>query len=221
MGNVQLMNYFYDPNLTYSGTTVTLEGPYGRQQTITGESGAYHFSNLGNGTYELKIARDGYGTFKKFGIQIFGTDTLTFWDQLYTTFGHVPPPKLLSGHPDTGYSPEVMVITSDLQYPITGGNIYFYDLIFFISEHDDVSFKNYKLAVQGIHDDRSGTVTFGFNYKNTVGFTLYSGQTYYLKGYVFNPYTYPAYYWDPYLGINVYPTMNDKQGTNTLSIVIP
>jgi hypothetical protein len=63
---------------------IVASGPYGSETTYTDTEGIFWFRNMGNGTYTVECSLQGYGSTKKFGVQVFGKDTAyVYMETLY------------------------------------------------------------------------------------------------------------------------------------------
>jgi hypothetical protein len=217
------VNYYQNnPGWTYEGTEIILEGPYGGNVTETDTEGLYVFPNLGNGTYEMSIKRDGYGIYRYFGIQIFGTDSVRGpGPVLPLTFENYPSPRLESQLSDEDAQkidpPWCIAFLSNLQSDQTVEP--YLAMRIFIDDSEEVNFEEFKYSVRSGPYYQSNTAIFYFDYIIDGYMYLEHGKKYYLKGYMYN--IDDDGYWDPYLGYTVYPTMNYSEGTNTVSFTVP
>lgn len=224
-GTIILVGDYNDPIEFYDGITVTLSGPYGDMETQTDKQGNYVLSGLGNGTYELTAEKDGFGTKKYFGIQVFGTDTIILNNVLYKSYENAKPPELVADvslHYNQLYGPDHISIETD--YACCTGNPY-PALMFFISDDEGVDCYHFRFSVRAHATSLNSRITYAFNYINLTdgNSRLLSGVKYYVKGYPCNPEVYydDDSYWDPYRQMNIFPTMNYNHGTNTFGFIVP
>lgn len=223
-GQANITDYEYNTSMTYAGTSVRLKGPYGTIGTLTDDNGYFIFDKLGNGTYELSISREKYGTVRSFGIRIFGTDTVgPMWENLYRSYREITPPQLISQLSEETakiyIDGSVIAFRTDqpsccLDYPIPA-------MVFYIGGDNEVNLNNFKYSVEASMQYFNQTMIYYFDYTSDIKFNFSSGDKYYVKGYIRNPEASYEGYWDPYQNKTVYPTMNTKTGTNTATFTIP
>ena len=65
-GNIDIYNY--SGALKGNNVRIIAHGPYGSKSTLSDYDGNFELSGLGNGTYEIKFDKEGYGIYSRPGI---------------------------------------------------------------------------------------------------------------------------------------------------------
>lgn len=198
------------------GAEVTAIGPYGNKKVLAGEKGYFFIGNLGNGTYDLEYAKEGYGSYKKFGIQLFGGDTVYAGKvELYERYDDllIPPLLEITDHRElAGLSEEAIVIrthwTKDLP-PVR----------FFIGYNEKVDLNNYEFTQVGGQLSRKGEDGRLYMLYYFYQLPLESGQKVYLVAYVCNGND--NGYLDLHSGKLLFPTLVEDTKSNVLMFEIP
>lgn len=137
-GSVYLFDVYGNPLPSDSGATVSIDNTSPLLQTITGINGGFTIPSVPSGTYDLTVAKQGFGTMRLLGFQNAGSASGTYAPQLKTAV--IPQYTIKSASIDTlsvqgnPYSPVVPEIwaflivqvtdTAVLQFPVI---TYFYD----------------------------------------------------------------------------------------------
>jgi hypothetical protein len=197
--------------------TVVAYGPYGQSAIHTGEGGNYAITGLGNGTYMLDFIKEGYGTIRKYGIQLFGNDTV------YA--GQV----LLFKKYDSYKLPVFRGVTIE-----TRGNLYIVvepdklgfeavtPLVFFMDVEKSVDYKNYTYSTGNFIKWRPDQISDYFNLYIAADYLPFkSGTEVFIIGYVCNPNEINNGYFDKYLGIEELSTLIPEKHSQVMSFIMP
>jgi len=194
-------------------------GPYGEVSTIAGdEDGYFMIGGLGNGTYELEYEKEEYGTCKKFGIQLFGNDTVYAGRiELFQKYDSLVAPNLIEvkGHNQLdGLDNEDIAILAGIvksrEMP---------PLRIFVGKNDKVGSEDYLFTLKGHSLKNPEFLQQFIRLYDFYLFPLESGQVVYLIAYVCN-YSDPGYL-NPYTGLKTYPTVDRDSKSNVLEYIIP
>ena len=205
----------YEGDIPY-GIEVVSKGPYGTKTGSTDSTGYYSVTGLGNGTYELVFKKDGYGSIYKYGIQIFGNDTVRVNAMLYQKVEVIKMPEFIEFYHSSSFrgmlGNEIIIETDTRerdQLP---------SLRFFLDTENNVSCKNYQYTEMGYPSARSD-IDHAFYSVGLNEFQNKSGTELFLKAYVCNGSD--IGYFDNYHGDFVYSTLDTKNYTKTCSCKIP
>jgi hypothetical protein len=202
------------------GIKVVASGPYGQKTTETLDGGYYIIPGLGNGTYRLDFIKEGYGTIRKYGIQLFGNDTVYAGIvELFKKYDKYILPAFSgitigrSGSPD-----QLFVIIESVKlgfYEVT-------PIVFFMDVKKNVDYKNYTLATRNY--DLSGS--YQESGKLNFYFPLYqlpfkTGTEVFVIAYVANPDELYSGYFDQYLGIEQFSTLIPEKHSQVMSFIMP
>lgn len=190
-------------------------GPYEELSATTNQGGNYELGGLGNGTYELEFSKDGFGTMKAHGIQIFGNDTLRRNTIMYEMMGALKVPKLIevltSSTSDWLYPTNIAITTS---LSTTKETNWGYRLFF--AKHPEPSYRDYYCHRNGRRLRRNG-------YDNILitaeDLPFEGGEKIYLIAYVCNPRD--EGYWDAYQGRLTFSTLNPEEHSQVMQFTMP
>jgi hypothetical protein len=206
---------YYEGEIPY-GIKVVASGPYGTKSALSDSSGLFIIKNLGNGTYELVFESDGYGSIHKYGIQVFGYDTIVVNATLYKMIDVFIMPEFIELYHSSSfpgmYGNEIVIETNVLrsdQLP---------DLRFFVDTKNTVSYKNYQYTIMSSPFQRN-EIEHSIYSVDLYGFPCESGVKLYLKAYICNPDD--IGYCNNYDGYYVYSTLDTKNCTATHSFTLP
>lgn len=202
---------------------VVASGPYGQKSAITDEEDVFVISGLGNGTYYLDYYKEGYGTMRQYGIQLFGGDTVRaeqtrlFKEVEY----YFKVPDILRVY--LGIHDRLFPIRDFIciEFDVHSSPGY-YDLpvMFFADTKSDVSWQDYAFAFPGtdaILDNRGQLMA----YIEPELLPFKSGEEVFLVGYACNTDENSAGYLDAYLGTIQYSTLQKNNHSNTISFIMP
>jgi hypothetical protein len=206
---------YYEGEIPY-GIKVVASGPYGTKSALSDSSGFFCFEGLGNGTYELVFESDGYGSIHKYGIQVFGYDTIVVNEMLFKMIDVFKMPAFIELYHSSSFpgmlGNEIVIETNSLksdQLP---------DLRFFVDTKNTVNYKDYQYTIMSSPFQRN-EIEHSIYCVDLYGFPCESGVKLYLKAYVCNPYD--DGYFNNYDGYYVYSTLDTKNSTGTHSFTIP
>ena len=199
---------FHYPDQPPVNVGISARGPYGKQAVFTDSSGFYQISGLGNGTYELEFWKEGYGTKYHYGIQLFGSDTVSRNEELYERVkGWSKLPEFYEIHDRITYpwvrEGCIVITTSWSVDKKPDGST---PIRVFLDDHEKVSYMNYKCTRRANFLRRSG---FDYLLLTVDDLPFEYGQEIYLIAYVCNPEE--EGYLNTYLGVWTFSTLeNDK-----------
>lgn len=205
-GSAYTIGEYEDP----SEIKVVASGPFGQKSIIANAYTDFTISGLANGTYYLDYSKEGYGTVRQYGIQLFGNDTVhTQQAVLY----ELPPPyfempSLLTVNAATDPGPGIW-ITTDYTVQYT-----FWQTRLFFSTSSDVSCTNYAYSY-GTSCNWNNEIFVPFLYI----LHFQSGTKVYMIGYSCNQMD--QGYLDTYLGQLVYSTLDKDNHSNIVSFIMP
>lgn len=210
-GRVEMDNWDKTPE----GVKVLARGPYKELSASTNSEGNYELGGLGNGTYEMEFSKDGFGTIKAFGIQVFGNDTLRRNCKMYETMGDLKLPgllEILTASTDQWILSNMIVITTNLRVTQETD----WGIRVFFARHPGVSYRDFYCHRNGIKLIRSG-------FNNYLIITEYlpfeSGEEIYLIAYICN--SRDEGYWDAYEGRLVFSTLNTEEHSQVMQFTMP
>lgn len=204
----------------YSGSDEDLEkisisakGPYEHDKnTLTNSTGSFLISELGNGTYELEISKEGYGTRYHYGIQLFGNDTVRIRDELYERMTGRKLPKFYEVHTSEYYdflNDKTIVITTNKSQGDIPARV-------FLSEDQEVSYKNFQ-CTRPAHAGRRSGFDSVFLYVENLPFE--SGKKVYLIVYICNPEEHYGYY-NSNTGVLTFSTLEKDEHSQIMSFTM-
>lgn len=202
---------------------MTAKGPYGSKSVeVSNNNEDLIIDKLGNGTYCVEFAKDGFGTYNQCDVQLFGNDTIRIYVQLY------PKPKAFKmpvltrayiSYPDFYNPPTVPCISlatdakdRDIQP----------ELKIYIGTSTDVSWENYRYVTSGFRSsyntgNNSWIFYISLEYPETLPFQ--TGEKVYIRTYACN--IWDRGYVDAYLGIMIFPTLDKTRASNAIEFVMP
>jgi len=199
--------------------TVVAKGPYGTKSLTTDINGFYKFTGLGNGTYTLSFMRDGFGTIKQYGIQLFGGDSVRAYNvRLFRLItGYTVPDfvKISFGPIPRSNSSEHLILS-------THQKLGYFPLLFFMSKNRNVNnvVFNYiegNYWVMGPFEKPN----YDAIYIELRNLPFKSGEEVFIIGYVCNLDEFRVGYVDTYLGIDIFSTLKADQHTPVMSFIMP
>jgi hypothetical protein len=195
---------------------VTAMGPFGNKTTTTDSLGRYSITGLGNGTYSLEYVKDGYGTSHRYGVQLFGNDSVYLWNfYMFKKIENFKVPGFIGINPH--YESSWGAYYIGLQTDMMQRN---HNLAFFMEANNKVSYKTYSYLntyVESVEDVNNGSI-FIFN---PVSLPYKSGTTVYLIAYVCNEYELANRYFDSYYGGIQLSTLQTDNHSEVMSFVMP
>jgi len=208
-GNIDLY-YSYDE--VPENISVTANGPYGKKKALTDSNGDYRIDGLGNGTYELEISKEGYGTMYHYGIQLFGNDSVRVRDELFKRMTGIKLPTFYEIRTADDYDwlneTTIVIPTSRSQGEIPAR--------VFLSEDDEVSYKNFQWTSMAHAVKRNGFDEL-LLFVESVPFE--NGMKIYLKVYICNPDEYG--YFNKYTGLLTFSTLEKDEHSSVMSFTMP
>ncbi|MEZ5072186.1 MAG: carboxypeptidase-like regulatory domain-containing protein [Bacteroidales bacterium] len=201
-----------------SGARVHLFGPYGSASASSSLDGSYAFEGLGNGTYELRIEMDGYGSMFLYGIQVFGKDTLNLpRTGLYAMVSDRDYPDITAANTKgeldwLSYGAGLVLTTTYAR----SEEVEEFPLRFFFSTSEDVSPDHFLFSRIGANLYRYDCPKQMILFEDLFGC---SGETLYVVGYRCNRND-PGYF-DGYTGMQRYSTLERSQHTRVLKFTMP
>jgi len=209
-GNIDV---FYEDYEAPENISIIARGPYGKNETLTNSTGDYEIAGLGNGTYELEISKEGYGTKYHYGIQLFGNDTVRVRDELYLRMTGIKLPTLYEVRTSDYYDfldESTIVITTNKSQGEIPARV-------FLSEDDDVSYQNFQSTQMARSVSRGG-------FDKILLFVdippFESGKTIYLRVYICNPDEYFGYF-NKKEGILTFSTLEKDERSSVMSFTMP
>lgn len=211
-GHVRL-NDTYD---SYSNIKVRAVGPYGNATAFTDSLGHFSFEGLGNGTYSLEYFKEGYGIKNRYGLQLFGNDTIYVeTDYIYKDVENFNVPRFLSINPH--YEAPWGEQCISLQTDMAERN---HNLAFFMDLNKNVSYKSYAYIntdLASIEDGGQGWVFLFHPYM----LPFESGSTVYLIAYVCNEFELSDNNFDSYMGRLQLTTLQPDNHSEVMSFIMP
>ncbi len=208
-GNI---DFYYSYDETPENITVTALGPYQEETALTNSAGDFQINGLGNGTYKLEISKEGYGTKYQYGIQLFGSDTVRVRDELYKSMTGLKLPTLYEIHTQDTYSwlseKKIVITTSRSQGEIPAR--------VFMSEDNDVSYKNFQWTSQARSVKRNGFDKILLFIDNI---PFESGKKVFLRLYICNPDEYG--YFNKNTGMLTFSTLEKDEHSSVMSFTMP
>jgi hypothetical protein len=214
--NSAIQGYARDGHGGDVGAEVTAIGPYGRKTVTTNANGYFFIDELGNGTYDLEYTKEGYGTYKKFGFQLFGGDTLNAgYVDIYPRYETRTIPLLtdFTDHRElTGFSADALVIRTNRKENLP-------PIRFFIGFDNKVNFENYEYTMGASQLNRMGEPNRLYVLHYFYQLPLESGQAVYLTAYICTGGD--NGYLDLHKNKRVFPTLVQDSKTSVFKYEIP
>jgi hypothetical protein len=211
-----------NPGGTLNGNNVRIiaHGPYGDKSTLSDYEGNYELSRLGNGTYEIEFKKEGYGIYRRPGIQIFGNDTLTIGVRLYKKVNYKMPKlgEILY------YLPSADLHSVGIVTDLPADNTDEIQVRIFLSDNKGVNFKNYmytEIPYSYYRDNATQLMLFNADpgIVNTEERIFQHGQSRYMIAYVCD--RNDAGYFNEYYGLTIYSTVDEQQHSRVYEIKFP
>ena len=207
------IDLFYSYDEAPENITITTQGPYEKKKVLTDSNGDFQLSGLGNGTYKLEISKEGFGTKYQYGIKLFGNDTVRVRDELYKSMSGHKLPRLYevgtSEYYDFLNDNKIIITTNKSQGDIPAR--------VFLSEDDDVSYKNFQCTRTAHSVSRNGFDTILLFVEDL---PFVSGKKIYLKVYICNPDEYDGYI-NKYTGLLTFSTLEKDEHSSVMSFTMP
>jgi hypothetical protein len=205
--------FYYNNDEAPEDISITARGPYEKKKALTDSNGDYEITGLGNGTYELEISKEGYGTRYHYGIQLFGNDTVRVRDELYERMTGLKLPTLYEIHTQDTYSwlseKKIVITTSRSQGEIPAR--------VFMSEDDGVSYNNFQWTSTARTLKRNGFDKLMLIIDNL---PFNSGKKIYLRVYICNPDEHYGYF-NKYTGMLTFSTVEKDERSSVMSFTMP
>lgn len=216
--------YMYDDSDPIN-TRVIAHGPYGNPSTYANSDGSYELQGLGNGTYEVEFFKEGYGRIVKYGIQVYGNDTVRVDAWALRKMADYKIPQLstvlyYNTFPNMWES-EVGIVTD-----IPEANDEEMQIRVFVSDQKNVNSKNYLHTDPAYAVKREGStqvMVFEANPQivNSGGKLLFrSGQKLFIIAYVCSKEDQIGEF-NEYYGLPVFSTVDEKQHSQVIEIIAP
>ena len=209
-GNIYV---YYDNDAPPEGISISARGPYEKKETLTDSNGDFEISGLGNGTYEVEISKEGYGTKYEYGIQLFGNDTVRVREELFEKMTGIELPTLYevrtSDHFDFLSDDKIVIPTNRSQGDIPAR--------VFMSEDDDVSYEDFQWTSKTHSVKRNGFDKILLFVENV---PFESGRTIYLRVYICNPEEYYGYF-NKKTGLLTFSTLEKDERSSIMSFTMP
>lgn len=198
---------------------VTAKGPYGKASIKTDVNGMFKFRGVGNGTYTLSYSKDGYGTIRQYGIQVFGNDSVAVsFVRLFKAYPDYKIPefeRVYIGAMPRSSATNCLILT-------TKQKLGYFPLVFFMSDSKDVTYRNFKYSladyyVRGPFETPNNDII----YINLDYLPFNHGEKVYIMGYVCNKEEYLSGYFDRYSGFEALSTLLTEKHTPVMEFVIP
>jgi hypothetical protein len=218
-GNV----YWNSDNLEYGTVKVTAKGPYGSKSVIIANNEYFIIDKLGNGTYCLEYAKEGFGIYERCDVQLFGNDTIRVSQvQLYPKPGKFKMPSLTRAYisyPDfyTPHTVPCLTLDTDEKDPEVH-----LQLKIFISSSSDVSWNNYQFVnwwPKSYYNRGHNSWSLYLNLADRENIPFQTGEKVFIRTYACNEYD--RGYVDAYLGLMVFPTLDKSRASNVIEFVMP
>jgi hypothetical protein len=216
-GNV----YWYSGGSDDGKFLITTRGPYG-SKTFEVPKGDFLIDGLGNGNYRVEFSKEGYGTYIKRDVRLFGYDTVHIYQvELVSKPGDFKMPALVRAYISISdfTDPPIPLLTIE-----TDANNADVDpsLMFFFSSIPDVSWEKYQSYQHGwFHDrfDQTKKVWLIFlDMPRLNNVPIKSGDKVYIKAYACGG---DRGYVDPYLGFMVFSTLDKTRASNVIDFTMP
>jgi hypothetical protein len=208
MGWAHLQDSMYNKDVR-----IDAYGPYGRSSAYTDSSGNFKIGDLGNGTYRVEFSKQGFGTIKEYGVQLFGSDSTFLWAEMPKKYDDYTLPNFTKVYTsnDNSFSQGQFAILTDQ----VGGEV---PVFVYLSDKNNVSWSNYRYFSKGITVSRNG---FGVQlvFFDLTADAFPPGSKVYLIVYPGN--SRDDGYYDPYLGQIIYSSLVTNKHSKILSFNMP
>ena len=208
-GNI---DFFYSNDEAPENITISALGPYEKKKALTNSTGDFQINGLGNGTYNLEISKEGYGSKYQYGIQLFGNDTVGVRDELYQRVTDKLP-TLYEIHTQDSYSwlseKKIVITTSRNKGEIP--------CRVFMSEDENVSYKNFQWTSEPRTVKRNGFDKLLLFIDNI---PYESWKTVYLRVYICNPEEHYGYF-NKNTGLLTFSTLEEDERSSVMSFTMP
>ena len=200
-----------------SNIKVVASGPYGQTSAQTGEGGHYKITGLGNGTYRLDFKKEGYGTIRKYGIQLYGNDTMYAGQvNLFKRYDSYKLPVFRGVTIETRGNVYIVVEPDKLGFEVVT------PIVFFMDPEKSVDYKNYTFSCGNYYIWRPDQSYDYFNlYIDSNRLPFKSGTEVFIIGYVCNPNEIDNGYFDKYLGLDELSTLIPEKHSQVMSFRMP
>jgi len=207
---------YYTSESSDDNISITARGPYGDQTALTNGEGHFQIGGMGNGTYNLEITKEGFGTKFHYGIQLFGDDTAYIYDEIFERFEDFKLPvlkEILTRTTDDWLNATTIAITTTKD--ATG---YTPDMPVrvFLADFENVSYKNYQCTRRAFALARGG-------YDNLMllveDLPFESRKEIFLIAYVCNPFE--EGYFDYYTGVWTFSALEPEERSEVMSFTMP
>jgi hypothetical protein len=189
-------------------------GPYGKANGVTKPDGSFILDGLGNGTYRLDFTKEGYGTIKLYGLQLFGGDTISLATfHIFKKYDTFVLPAFTKISVEVSAYPRVVIETDRIfegsfQMPV----------VVFLDSKKNVSYNSLPCRTLSPMGWDQGRISLVFD---TDQLPFESGTTVYLIAYVGNPAEIVNGYTDSFLGVEEYSTLIPEKHSQVLSFIMP
>jgi hypothetical protein len=207
---------YYTSESPDDNISVTAWGPYGDQTALTNSEGYFQIGGLGNGTYNLEISKEGFGTKYHYGIQLFGNDTANLYNEIYERFEDFKLPALLEVHTRTTYdwlNATTIAITTNKD---ATGYTPEMPVRVFMADFEEVSYKNFQFTQRVIPLHRGGFDKLMLLVENL---PFESRKEIFLIAYVCHPME--EGYLNDYTGEWTFSTLEAEERSTVLSFTMP
>jgi hypothetical protein len=200
---------------------VTASGPYGSKSTTTEAEGGFNIDGIGNGTYYLDYGKEGYGTIREYNIRMFGDDTVYARGAMLFKNPAAAIPNFIKAY--TANKPRTFPLRINVFIETNAsnnGSVFGLDVMLYMDISQDVAWNrngfSYPASDAYVNDDNVHTI-----YVDPAIIPFKSGTKVYVKGYPCNIQEYGYGYFDTYLGIPMYSTLDKSKPTNVVSFIMP
>lgn len=201
---------------------VVAYGPYGQQETMTGDGGQFVISGLGNGTYMLDFIKEGFGTIRKHSIQLFGNDTAHVGQVfLFKKYDNFVLPDFVKISTGLIWNSHAVILETSMT-AANGGIIPFIPVVIYLDSLKTVSWQNFSMVYPNVEATYppSGGEKLIF-YIRTDYLQYKSGTEVFFIAYVANPNEIYNGYFDKYLGIEQLSTLLPEKHSEVMSFIMP
>lgn len=208
-----------------ANTKIIAHGPYGNPSTVASSDGSYKLQGLGNGTYEVEFFKEGYGRIVKYGIKVYGNDTVRVdaWALRKMADYEMPQLSYVLYYNTFPYmwDSEVGIVTD-----IPEANEEEMEIRVFVSDQNDVNSKNYQHTDQAHavkRESNTQVMVFEANPQivNSGGKRLFkSRQKLFIIAYVCSKEDQNGEF-NEYYGLPVFSTVDEKQHSQVIEIIAP
>jgi hypothetical protein len=202
---------------------ITAKGPYGNKSVEAVKAEGFSIDKLGNGTYKVEYAKDGFGTVIKGDVQLFGFDTVRLRPiALFPKPGDFKVPVLTRAsvsYPDFYSPPLVPCISIETDAKDQNKTL---ELMIFMKSASDVSWNDYQYVISGrmtyFNPGKNCWVIY-ISLENQSGIPFQSGEKVFIKTYACNVEDWG--YIDADLGLTVFSTLDKSRFSNVIECIMP